>query len=888
MPLTPGQRLGPFEIVGILGAGGMGEVYRARDLALNRDVAIKVLPDLVASDPEKLTRFTREARTLAALNHPNIAQIHGLEDTTGVRALVMELVEGEDLSDVIARGPVRVADAVPIARQIADALEAAHEQGIVHRDLKPANVKVRPDGTVKVLDFGLAKALGPDAATVGRSGDSATLSAGPSEAGMILGTAAYMAPEQARGRPIDKRADIWAFGVVLYEMLTGARGFKGQGFTDVLAEVVRGEVDWSRLPARTPLRLRRLLERCLVVDAKHRLRDIGEARIALSGIERGEADATAAAPKASSFRWREAFAWSLALTALVTAALLIMQRTDAPERSATGASRLSILPPPGVSLHPDSANAAISPDGRMVAFVVGRDVATESQLWVRHLDSSNARRIESGDGVTLPFWSPDGTRIGFFADQKLKTVAAAGGPAEVVCAAPFGRGGTWSRSGVIVFAPEASGRLFRVSANGGTPAPVTELDAKEQGHRFPWFLKDGDRFLYAVTPGSDGLHAIAVGSLQDPTLKTTIGSMESAPAYAEPGWLVFSRQGVVAAQPFDTKALRLTGEAVSLGDEPGVAPGPAAYDAGRRVSASDTGSLAYYLAPVADTAVQWLDQQGKAAGQVTVPAGRYAHVALAPSGTRAVLTRLDSAATSTLWLADLERGTAVPVSSVGGRNPSPIWSPDGKRIVFASDRGGYRAFYEKVVADTSPEREIVRFDERSAQPRDWSDDGGSIVFDRVAPSTRWNIYRMPAGGGEAVPLVNTPAIEVGGRLSPDGHWIAYLSDETGRLEAFVQSLTASGPRAQFSTGGVLLGWWTNGGKEQLHLKRDQTLWRTTMDLRSGTPIGAPQQLGTFPASLTSMDFDHTTHRFLALVPERAGVGGITVVQAWRSALRATP
>ena len=311
-------------------------------------------------------------------------------------------------------------------------------------------------------------------------------------------------------------------------------------------------------------------------------------------------------------------------------------------------------------------------------------------------------------------------------------------------------------------------------------------------------------------------------------------------------------------------------------------------EAGRRISASDTGSLAYYLPPVADTTVQWMDHQAKVTGPVAIPAGRYAQVAIAPDGTRAVLVRLDSATESTLWLTDLERGTAVPLSSGGGRNSTPIWSPDGKQVVFASDRGGHRAFYVKVVADTSPEREIARFDERSAEPRDWSDDGGSIVFDRVAPDTRWNIYRMPAGGGEAVPLVNTPAIEVGGRLSPDGRWIAYLSDEAGGLDVFVQSVTVSGPKTRLSTGGVLLGWWVNGGKEQLFLKQDQTLWRTAMDLRSGTPTGAPQQLGTFPASLTSMDYDHKTQRFLALVPERAGIGAITIVQSWRPALRVTP
>ena len=869
----------------------MGEVYRARDLSLNRDVAIKVLPELVANDPDKLARFTREARTLAALNHPNIAHIHGLEETTGLRALVMELVEGQDLSDLIARGPLPIADVLPIARQIADALEAAHEQGIVHRDLKPANVKVRADGTVKVLDFGLAKALGPEAGMSATAGESATFSAGPSEQGMIVGTAAYMAPEQARGRPVDKRADIWAFGVVLYEMLTGTRAFGGSGFPDVLAAVLREEIDWSKLPANTPPRLRQLLERCLAGDVKHRLRDIGEARIALSAIERGDTGITAGPPIAPSARWREPLAWSLLAIALVTAAIFLARRGNPPEPTASAVSRLSILPPTGFAAHPDSANLAISPDGRMVAFVVGRGLSAENQLWVRSLDSSNPRRIEGGDGVSQPFWSPDSTRIGFFASQKLKTVAASGGEAEIVCDALFGRGGTWNRSNVIVFAPEATGRLFRVSANGGTPAPVTELDAlKQQGHRFPSFLPDGDHFLYAVVPGTDGRHTVMIGSLQDPKFNKTIGTMESAPVYAEPGWLVFTRQGVLSAQPFDAKALTLTGEPVSLGDEPGVAAGAAAYEAGRRVSASDTGSLAYYLPPVANSAVQWMDYQAKVTGQIEMPAGRYAQVDIAPDGTRAVIVRRDSATTSTLWLVDLTRGTAAPLSSGDSLNTSPVWSPDGKRIVFASDRGGYRGFYEKVVDDTAPEHEIARFDERSAEPRSWSRDGASILFDRVVPATRWNIYRMPATGrGEIVPLVTTRAIEYGPRVSPDGRWFAYLSDETGRVDVFIQPLSARGPKVHVATGPVELGWWGTKGLELLYLKRDHTLWRVSVDARSDTPqIGTPQQLGTFPAELAGMDFESTSQRLLAIVPERAGIGAITIVQSWRSALRVNP
>jgi serine/threonine protein kinase/Tol biopolymer transport system component len=890
MRFIPGHRLGPYEVVGTLGAGAMGEVYRARDTSLNRDVAIKVLPELVGKDSERLNRFTREAQALAALNHPNIAHIHGLDQSSDGGVLVMELVEGDDLSDHIARGPMPVSEAVPIARQIAEALEAAHERGIVHRDLKPANIKIRPDGTVKILDFGLAKAFEPDSGVSRPGGDSPTVTSGATEQGVILGTAAYMAPEQARGRAVDKRADIWAFGVVFYEMLTGERAFAGDGFSDVLAAVLHGEVDWQKLPAGTPPRVRQLLARCLTTDVKQRLRDIGEARIALSAVEGGESETPGTKGATRPSRWRERLAWGVAALAMVTATIVLLQRGGAAGQASLppDITRLSFLPPPGYLLNPDSANLAISPDGRMVAFVVGTGVATENQLWVRHLGSPDPRRIESGDGVSLPFWSPDSTRIGFFADRKLKTVAAAGGPAEVVCTAPFGRGGTWGRANVIVFAPDANGPLHTVPASGGVSTAITTLDQsrKEMGHRFPFFLPDGDHFLYAAIPGVDDSYEISAGSLQQPSVRTRIGSMETAPVYAEPGWLLFARQGVLAAQAFDANALRLSREPVSLGDPSLPVTGPAAYEAGPRVSASSTGSLAYVLSPAVDTAVKWMDYQGRVTGSVSVPAGRYTNVAIAPDNKKAVLVRADSPSASSLWLTDLTRVSAVPLSSAGGRNVAPVWSPDSGRVVFASDRQGQQAFYEKSVTDGSVEREVARFADRTAEPRAWSNDGLWLLFNRVDPGTRWNVYRMPASGaGEALPLINGAGIEIGARESPDSRWMAYLSDETGRLDLFVRSVAPSGPKLQVSTGGVQLGWWSPDGRQLLYLKRDHTLWRVAVDLQAAPPtVATPEQMGTFPPGLVSMDLAAASQRFLALVPERAGFGAIMVVHPWRSAL----
>ncbi|HKW02943.1 MAG TPA: protein kinase [Vicinamibacterales bacterium] len=888
-----GRTIGPYEVLAKLGEGGMGEVYRARDTKLHRDVAIKVLPDVFAGDRDRFARFTREAQTLAALNHPNIAQIYGFEETGGVRALVIELVEGEDLSGHIARAKMPLSDVLSIARQIADALEAAHERDIVHRDLKPANVKVRPDGTVKVLDFGLAKTSGPGGGPANDS-TSPTVTAAATERGVILGTAAYMAPEQARGQAVDKRADIWAFGAVVYEMLTGTRAFAGQSMTDVLAAVLRQDIDWSRLPADTPPRLRQLLERCLERDVKQRLRDIGEARVAIDAIVRdgprqAAVDPLVGAPRARS---RERIAWSVAALAVLAAAgLFALQRMGAlgPASSAGVASdvaRLSVLAPPGLAMNPDSTNIAISPNGRLVVFVVGVGVSTENQMWVRAIDSQVAHRIEAGDGVSQPFWSPDSEHIGFFADRKLKAVALAGGPADVLCDAPFGRGAAWSASNVIVFAPDATGPLYRVSANGGPSVALTTLDAarKELGHRYPLFLPDGDHFLYAALPGTGGTADIFAGSLRDQGLKTLIGSMESAPAYAEPGWLLFTRGGVLAAQPFDAKALRTTGEAVSLGDEPSVAPGPAAYDAGRRVSASTTGSLAYFLAPAVNTTLQWMDQSGKMTSVIGVPAGRYTGLAIAPDNTHAVLDRRDSGTSSSLWLVDLTLATAAPLATAVHRTPSPVWSPDSRRIVFVSNRDGRRALHELAVAESTSERPFGQIGNDSAIPRSWSHD--QIMINMIEPDSKWNVYRLPpTGAGAPVPIVRGPAIEVGGWLSPDGHWLAYLSDETGRLDVWVQAFPAAGQKLLIPTGGTELCWWARDGRHLLFVNRDKTLWQVDFDPGATAPhIVAPKQLAAFPPNLVSMDLAADGQRFLALVPERAGVGSVTVVQSWRAAL----
>ena len=885
--------IGPYRILGKLGAGGMGEVYRARDSQLNRDVAIKVLPELFALDAERLARFTREAQTLAALNHPNIAQIYGLEGAAGAgstRALVMELVEGDDLSTLIALGPMPLADALPIARQIADALEAAHEQGIVHRDLKPANVKVRPDGTVKVLDFGLAKALDARAGSSPDAMQSPTFTARHTEMGLIIGTAAYMAPEQAKGKAVDKRADIWAFGVVLFEMLTGRQAFDGEGISEVLASVLKSDPDWSRVPAETPAAIRRLLRRCLEKEPRKRLSAIGDARLELDDNE--AAPPGPAAPVVNARRPSVVSRlWPVVAAVVVTAAVAAIAWTSSRSTPDVKVARLSILAPPGETLYPDSNGVAISPDGTMIAFVVGSVIRSESQLWIRSIDSVTARRLEGGDGGNLPFWSPDGTRIGFFTNNKLKTIAASGGRAEVLCDTPGGRGGAWSPSNIIVFAPDAAGPLMKIPASGGTPAPATTLDParKEIGHRFPTFLPDGQRFIYAALPGKEGRFDVLAGSLAD-TSHTLIGSMDAAPVYAEPGWLLYARQGVLAAQRFDASTLTISGEALLLPDEPVSILDPAtSYTAGKSTSVSRTGALAYFSSPSTNTVASWYDLAGRHFGDISLPPGHYETATVSPDGKYAVAVRSTSPAESALWLIDLGRNSASPLTSGRGRNDAPIWSPDSTQIVFAADRDGLQDLFIKTVGDRSPEQPLFRSNLPFKGPLSWTPDGSGIVFNQLEPITAQNIFLMPATGkGEPKVLVRGPTRDSGGTVSPDGRWMAFTSDESGRYELYAQRFPEPGGRVQVSKQGAWVSWWTRDGRQLLFLGDDlHSLWRVDVQTGDTLKVGTPSLIATFPPTIVWVDASPDRQRFLAIAPERSGPGSVTVVQNWLAALPST-
>ena len=890
MSMAAGSRLGPYEISGAIGAGGMGEVFRARDTKLNRDVAIKVLPKAFAQDHERVARFKREAQVLASLNHPNIASIYGLEESAGALALILELVEGDDLSQRLRGGPIPMDEAVAIVRQIAEGLGAAHEKGILHRDLKPANIKVTPDGVVKILDFGLAKAL--DATASGTSGDAASLHNSPTasfhatEAGFILGTAAYMSPEQARGKPLDRRSDIWSFGVVLFEMLTGRRLFSGETSSDILAAVLTRDPDWTSLPATTPPRLRELLRKCLERNPKQRLHDIGDARLELdekSGIHLWSEPKLEPA-RAPRRAWLSGLAVGATLTALIAALGAMMSRPAADAITV----RLSILAPPSTSIFPDPTGVAISPDGTMVAFVVGDAQRSDSQIWVRSLDTMAARRLEEADGGNLPFWSPDSRRIGFFTASKLKVVPAAGGPAEIICDSPNGRGATWSPSNVIVFAPTWSGPLLRVAATGGVPTPVTTLDEsrKQWGHRFPSFLPGGDRFLYAALPGRDGRFDIFVGSLGGDA-PVFVGSMEGAPVYAEPGYLLSARQGRLAAQPFDVRSFKITGEPVMLPDEPTSILDPAySYTAGTSASVSLAGTLAYFSTPSTNTRAVWMDAAGRTSGDLNLPPGHYDTVNISPDGSQAVFVRSTSPSESSVWLSDLGRGGASPLSSGRGRNDVPVWSKDGSRIVFTSDREGAQEVYVKSVGDATPETALFRNGKPFKNVTAWSPDGKWLALTQLDPDSQQNIWLLPATGqGELIPVVRGKGRDNGGTFSPDGRWLSHSSDDVGRFEVYIQAVPPPGRRLQVSQGGALAHWWTPDARGMLFVDdRWRGLWRADLDLGPNPRAGIARQIANLPPGITWMDAMPDRQKFIAIIPERAGPGSITLVQNWPAAL----
>ena len=837
LTITTGSRLGVYEITAPLGEGGMGQVYRARDTKLDRDVAIKVLPEAFAHDADRLARFMREAKTLAALNHPNIAHIHGLEESGGITALVMELVEGDDLSQRIARGTIPIDEALPIAKQIAEALEAAHEQGIIHRDLKPANIKVRADGTVKVLDFGLAKALDPAAASSPEAMNSPTItSPAMTQAGMILGTAAYMAPEQARGTAVDKRADVWAFGVVLYEMLTARRLFAGASVSDTIAAVLTREPDWSTLPAGTPAPIQRLLRRCLQKDRKRRLDSAAGARLeiddALTASPTAEGASAAgvpaaAAPSRGRLPWMVATAAAVVgMVALSFPALRDLRRTPPP---APPEMRVEITMPATDA----PLEFALSPDGRSLVFVASGD--GPSRLWLRPLDQTEARPLAGTEGATSPFWSPDSRSIGFFAAAKLLRLDLAGGAPQVLTPVTgTSAGGSWSADGTILFARQRSGPLWRVAAAGGEPVMVTELDLPRQaGHLSPRFLPDGRYFLFRVA-GMPEAAGIYLGAL-DGGAPTRLTAADSGGAFLPPDRVVFVQGGRLMARRLDLAGRALTGDPVTLADGVG------------SFAVSEAGPVAYRASGRAARQLTWVDRAGKAVGVASEPDANESRESpeLSPDGRRVAVQRTVQGNTD-IWLRDLLRGGMTRLTFDAALDVVPVWSPDGMRIAFTSNRTGVYNLYLKASNGSGTEQQILDSPITKA-PQDWSMDGRWLTYYEQGAATGRDLWALEMTGPDPTPRVvaNTPAEETLAQFSPDGRWMAYQTNESGRFEVVVQAFPEAGGKWQVSTAGGAAPRWRADGKELYFLAPDATMMAVSVTA-AGVSFGTSTPVALFP------------------------------------------
>lgn len=856
-----------YRIVSKLGEGGMGAVYRATDTRLNRDVAIKVLPDSFAADPDRLARFTREAQVLASLNHPNIATIHGVEE----RAIVMELVEGH-----APVGPMKAEEALPLIQQLIDALEYAHERGVIHRDLKPANIKITPEGRLKVLDFGLAKAMSGDPVTTGSPVDSPTLTMRATMTGVILGTAAYMSPEQARGQPADQRADIWAFGVSVWELLTGSAIFESPTVSDTLAAVLTRDPEWNVVPAR----FRKLLRLCLTRDPRQRLRHIGDARLFLDEPQ-----------VAAEARARRPWGWIVAavLAAVAAAALRAPWREPpAPER----VFAFDLVSPPGGELIVTTGGGAISPDGRTIALVASSGGVPK--LWLRRLDSTVARDLAGTEGAQYPFWSPDNRSLGFFAAGKLKRIDLPEGRIAVLADAVVARGGTWREDGTIIFAATNYSGLFRVPAGGGAAATVfTGLDPKnENGHRWPHFLPGGQRFLYTAML-SGFRSSLYIAPFEHPenrklVVETRGGAIYVPPRLHYPGYLVWLRQGTLTAQPFNPERGQLTGEPLAV---PGAEEMVGMVMGGNNsfgLSASNDGIILGNRGSKPNQPV-WKSRDGRALGTV-LGVDHYAGVQISPDGTRAVLSISDLSNVRDVWIVDFARGVKTRLTA-GGPSLSAFWSHDGRSVVYYVTNGG--TISERDASGARQAQTLI--DTKTSQGDDVSPDGRVLLFDEVEPDGSKNLLTLPlqaTGSGNPKPspyLKTTSRQSPQAQFAPDGKWVAYSSDESGVPEIYVQSYPTPAAKIQVSTHGGNLPRWRKDEKELFYRSPDGNLMAVPVHV-SGTNLtfGSPAALFRIPndfgARFYPYDVSADGQRFLVLAEDNADKPPLTVLINWQAGL----
>ncbi|MDQ3665222.1 MAG: protein kinase [Acidobacteriota bacterium] len=889
MTIAVGTKLGRYEIRSQLGAGGMGEVYRARDTELGRDVAVKVLPSSFSSDTDRLHRFQQEACAAGALNHPNILVVHDIGAHDGSPYVVSELLEGETLRKRIAGAPLAQRRAVDYALQIAHGLAAAHEKGIVHRDLKPDNIFITNDGRVKILDFGLAKLTQLDG---NQSQTEIPTRRVDTDPGVVMGTVGYISPEQLKGRAVDQRSDIFSFGAILYEMLSGRRAFHGGSAAETMSAILKEDPpELSDTNKTVSPALERLINHCLEKNPEarfHSARDLSFALEALSGSASSSTQTVAMPATARWTRKSERLAW------MVVSALLLVSATAfgflyfrRPPAQTPAATRFFIYPPEKADLR---GSFTVSPDGRRVILRVISE--GKVRLWVRALDSLEGQPLAGTEEGSYPFLSPDSRFIGFFSGGKLKKIEVTGGPVQTLCDAPEPRGATWNRDGVIVFAPKYADALYRVSAAGGAPVPVTTLDAarKEFSHHYPRFLPDGRHFLYLANSPQRESAGIYVGSLDSKETKLLVNTDVSA-AYAPPGYLLFLRDRTLMAQDFDADRLELTGE-----------PFPVAEQVDRLgagvpfalFSVSETGVLVYRSGSSETTQLIWFDREGKQLGTVGPAAGQTTPW-LSPDEKRVAVGRVDpQGGSSDIWLIELTRGIPTRFTFDLANDAAPVWSPDGSRIVFCSNRGGPLNLYHRAASGAGND-EVLLKSHNSKIPNDWSADGKFILYQDQAPKTGWDLWVLPLSGEQKpFPFLQTDFDERQGRFSPDSKWVAYTSNESGTWQVYVQSFPALGGKWQVSTNGGVQPQWRRDGQELFYLSAERKLMALEVKGNGSTfAAGPPKELFEMRLQTVGLPGPRNFYvaagdgqRFLvASTPEEGATTPTTVVLNWTADLK---
>jgi serine/threonine protein kinase len=891
MALASGTRLGPYEILSAVGAGGMGEVYRARDTRLDRIVAIKTLHPDLSSNPKFRQRFEREARVISSLNHPHVCTLHDIGHDQGIDYLVMEFLEGETLADRIGKGALPLNQLLKTAMEVGDALDKAHRHGIVHRDLKPGNVMLTQAGA-KLMDFGLAK---PAAAAVAAAGTAAvTVSKPLTEEGNIVGTLQYMAPEQLEGKEADARSDIFSFGAVLYEMATGRRAFEGKTRVSVIAAILEKEPEpISAIKPMTPPALERVVRKCLAKDPDARWQCAADLRDELKWITEAASQAGVPAPVTARRKIRERVWWGVGTLLLVLLAVLGI----ATWRVATKTElsfRASILPPDNATFYFQGEYGGppvISPDGRRLAFVA-QGVDGKTALYLRALDALTSQRLDGTEGASFPFWSWDSRSLGYFAAGRLKKIDASGGPPEVLCDAPSGRGGSWNSEGTIIFTPGAPGGIFRISSSGGAAVPVIRLDTRrgEITNRWPQFLPDGRHFLYYSLTSSDQPWGTYVGSLEGGEPKFILRGITNA-IYAPPGYLLFVREGTLMAARFDARKLRMTGDAVPIAEHVQVSTSVARS----LLSVSENGVLAFQGAPASSGSggvLEWFDRNGKQLG--TIGQGEHASLLwprLSPDGRRLAVQIADpSSSIGDLWVYDLARGVRTRLTFGTGSDHNPTWSPDGAEIAYASDREGSSQVYRKAANAAGKEDRLLAETGMNDSPYSWSPDGRLLALERQGAQGNFNVWILPLSGDrKPQQFLESSFRTVQPQFSPNGKWLAYTSTESGGIEVYIVPYPAGSGKWPVSTAGGAYPRWRRDGKELYYLSPDDKMMAVQIAESAGKlEIGAARALFQVrQIARVGYPYDVTADgsRFLASVQtEQPSTESITLVVNWPAEL----